>query len=185
MRRALGYLAGAGLLALAAGVALSTPHDDIIESPIPVRPAIGEPAAFGALALTVHEVSLSRVVELDVTRLTTAGVWLVAEVTVEGTTERTGVYVDVLIDGRRYPASGRADGTADETVVDADFPVTGAVLVELPADVQDLPGARTAVLRFSPRTDARLDAVIEVVVDLTALEIGDDLEVEAAREGER
>jgi hypothetical protein len=185
MRRAVGYLAGAGLLLLAFGVAYSTPHDDVIEGPIAVRPAIGQPAAFGDLAMTVHEVSLAREIEVDFTRLTTAGIWLVAEITVEGTTERTSVNVDVLIDGRRYPASGRADGTADEGVVDAAFPITGPVIVELPANVQDLPGARTAVLRFSPSGDARLDAVIEIVIDLTALEVVDDLEVEGARDGIR
>jgi hypothetical protein len=185
MRRAVGYLTGAGLLVLAFGVAFSTPHDDVIEGPIAVRPAIGEPAAFGDLAMTVHDVSLAREIEIDATRLTTAGIWLVAEVTVEGTTERTSVNVDVLIDGRRYPASGRADGTADESVVDAAFPITGAVIVELPADVQDLPGSRSSVLRFSPSGDPRLDGVIELVIDLTALDIADDLEVESARDGIR
>ena len=185
MRRPLAYLAGFGLLVLAFGVAFSTPHDDVIEGPIAVRPALGESAAFGDLALTVHEVSLAREIEVDLTRLTTAGIWFVAEVTVEGTTERTAVVVDVLIDGRRYPASGRAEGTADENVVDAAFPVTGPVVVELPADVLDLPGARSAVLRFSPRGDARLDGVIELVVDLTALEVDDRLEVDGVRDGIR
>jgi hypothetical protein len=185
MKRAVGYLAGAGLLLLAFGVAYTTPHDDVIEGPIPVRTSIGEPAAFGDLAMTVHDVSLARQITVDFTPLTTAGVWLVAEVTVEGTTERTPVNVDVLIDGRRYPASGRADGTADESVVEAAFPVTGPVIVELPADVLDLPGARSAVLRFSPSGDPRLDGVIELVVDLTSFEISDDLDVEGARDGVR
>jgi hypothetical protein len=185
MKRAVGYLVGAGLLVLAFGVAASTPADDVIEGPIPVRAALGEPAAFGDLALTVHDVALAREIEIDFTRLTTAGIWFVAESTVEGTTGRTAVNVDVLIDGRRYPASGRAGGTVDENVVEAAFPVTGAVIVELPADVLDLAGARSAVLRFSPSGDARLDGVIELVVDLTALEVADDLAIESARDGIR
>ena len=186
MRRSVGYLAGAGLLLLAFGVAFSTPHEDVIEGPIPARTVIGEQAAFGDLVATVHEVSLAREVEVDLTRLTTAGLWFVADVTVAATTERTLIQVDVLIDGVRYPASGRADRASIQGgVVDAGFPITGPVVVELPAEVQDLPGARSAVLRISPGGDSRLDGVIEVVVDLTSLEIAERTEVEGKRDGTR
>ena len=186
MRRGVGYLAGTGLLLLAFAVAYSTPDGDWIEGPMPARVQLGEEASVGSLVGTVHDVVLAREVEADLTRLTTAGVWLVAEVTVAGTTERTGVHVEVLIGGVQYPATGRADGASiDGGVVDAGLPRTGPTLVELPADVADLPGASTAVLRISPRFDSRLDGVIEVVVDLTALDVADRVVVEGARDGTR
>jgi hypothetical protein len=185
MRAGLGYLAGAGLLALALGVAYSTPDSDWVEGPMASRVQLGETVTVGDLVGTVHDVSLAREVEADFTTLTTAGIWFVTEFTVAGTTDRTGVRVDVFIDGVQYPATDRSDAVIDGSTVDAGLPRTGPSLVELPADVVDLPGASTAVLRISPRFDSRLDGVIEVVVDLTALELADRVEVESARDGIR
>ena len=185
MRRGVAYLAGASLVLLAFGVAFSAPDSDWVEGPMPARVQLGEQVAAGDLAGVVHDVSLAREVEIDFTRLTTAGVWFVAEMTVAGTTERSNVRVDVLIDGVLYPATGRTDATVGDAIVDPGLPRTGPALIELPAGVADLPGASAAVLRISPRLDSRLDGVIEVVVDLTALEVADRLEVDAARDGTR
>lgn len=185
MRRGVAYLAGAGLVLLAFGVAFSTPDSDWVEGPMPARVQIGETATVGDLVGTVHDVRLAREVEADFTRLTTAGVWFVADFTVAGTTERAGVRVDVLIDGVQYPATDRSDAVLDGSTVDAGLPRTGSSLVELPADIADRPGASAAVLRISPRLDSRLDGVIEIVVDLTALDVADRVEVEAARDGLR
>jgi hypothetical protein len=185
MRRGVSYLAGAGLLLLAFGVAYSTPESDWVEGPMASRVSLGQTVAVDDFVGTVHDVTLAREVDTDDGRLTTAGVWFVTEFTIAGTTERTGVRVDVLIDGKQYPATDRSDVVLDGSTVDAGLPRTGPSLVELPADVVDLPGASTAVLRISPRFDSRLDGVIEIVVDLTALAIADSVEVETARDGIR
>lgn len=184
MRPAVGYLAGAGLLVLTFGFAYSTPDGSFVTGPIATRAEVGAEAETGKLAATIHEVALAHEVEFDGDRLTTAGVWMIVDVTLEGTTQRTLTQVDVFVGGERYSASGRADGTVDGGVVDAGFPRTGSVLVELPADIQTLPGAGRAVLRISPGLDTRLDGVIELVVDLTRLDVADTATRDAVRDGD-
>ena len=108
------------------------------------------------------------------------------DATVQARTERSTVDVNVYIDGVRYPASGRISTDAvDGRVADAGFPVTGPVLVELPADIVERAGARSAIVRFSSGIDARLDSVIDVEVDLTSLQHDDRVDRESARDGER
>jgi hypothetical protein len=186
VRRSTGIAAGVGLVVLSFGVALSTPDSTVVEAPFGTRVEVGEEAVSQHLVATVREVSLAEEVELDFWRGTTSGVWLVVEATIGATRDRSLVEVDVLIDGARYPSTGRADSsTVDGGVVDAGFTVTGPILIELPADVQNLPGASTAVLRIAPGLDSRLDSVIELVIDLTALEVNDRVELDGRRDGSR
>lgn len=186
MRRALAVPAGLGLLLLAFGVAYSTPDDPQVQAPFVVTGGVGDEIVSQHLVVTVHEVSLAREVELDLWRGTTSGVWLVVDATAQARVERSNLAVDVYVDGVRYPASGRPGfDTLDAGVADAGFPVSGAVLVELPAGIQDHPGARSATLRFGQGLDVRLDSVIELDLDLTALGIADRAQVDTARAGER
>lgn len=184
--RALGVLAGIGLLIAAYAVAATTPGSQLVEAPFGSRGAVGEPISSSHLIATVHEVSLARQVELGFWRGTTAGVWFVAEATVEATVDPTLMNVDLFVDGVRYPATSRGEGdTVDANTVAARFPRTGPVLIELPADVAAVPGATSAVLRIGPFGDARLTGVVELVIDLTTLEILDQVELEPARDGSR
>lgn len=171
MRRALAVVAGLGLLAAAYAVTATTPGQPVLEAPFATPAVIGEEAVSRHLVVTVHEVVLADEIEIALWEGTTSGVWLAGELTVATTTEPRSVDLDVFIDGVRYPYSARID---DETVpgnlADTGLPMTGPFAVELPADVLEHPGARSAVIRIAPGGDSRLDSVVELTLDLTALD---------------
>lgn len=184
MRRGSAVPVGLGVLALAFGVAFTTPSDAQVEAPFAATGSLGEQIVSRHLLATADDVALAREVDLDGWTGTTAGVWLVVDATLEGRVARTTVDADVLIDGVRYASTSRTStDTVDGRVVDPGFPVTGSILVELPADVRDLPGARSAVLRIGPGGDSRLDSVIELTLDLTAIEVRETLERDTPRDG--
>jgi hypothetical protein len=186
MRRAVALPAGIGLLLLAFGVAYSTPGDPQVEAPFAVTGGVRDQIVSQHLVATVNDIGLADVVELGSWRGTTAGVWLVVDATIEARIERIGVEANLLIAGVRYPATSRTStDTVDGRVADAGFPVTGSILIELPADVRTMPGADTATLRLSPGIDPRLDSVIELTVDLSTLEVADRVQLETPREGIR
>ena len=186
LSRPLAIVAGIGLLAAAYGVAATTPTSQVVEAPFGSRGSIGDTITSSDLIATVHDASLANEVELGLWRGTTTGVWFVAEATIEATLTSRVIEIDLFIDGVRYVATGRGDGdTVDTNSVAVRFPTTGPLLIELPADVLDFPGARTAVLRISTFGDDRLEGVVEVVIDLTALDVDDRVELEPARDGSR
>jgi hypothetical protein len=186
MRAGIATLAGVGLLLAAFGLASTTPSDDVLQAPFAATGEVGDEIVSRSLVLTVHRVGLAREISVDGAEGTTAGVWLVVEATLAATRERTTVDADVLIDGVRYTASGRfSTETLADRVADVDLPTTGAIVIELPAGVRDLSGAAAAVLRVSASTDARLDSVAELPLDLTALEVEDLTQVDGVRDGPR
>jgi hypothetical protein len=186
MRPALALPAGLGLLLLAFGVAYSTPGDAQVQAPFPVTGEVGDQIVSQHLVATVNDVGLTEVVELDFWRGTTSGVWLVVDATIQARIERTGVDANVFIAGVRYAATNRTStDTVDGRVADAGFPVTGSILIELPADAQTMPGADSATLRISPGLNARLDSVIELRLDLTQLDVADRVALETPRDGIR
>ncbi|MGV3713009.1 hypothetical protein [Pseudolysinimonas sp.] len=190
MRPALAIPAGLALALLAFGVSFSAPDTSVMEAPFPTTGSIGDEIVSEHLVVTVHDVSLADEVELEswtgTWEGTTAGIWLVVEATVAGRVDRVNVDADVLIDGVQYPATGRIDTDAlNGRVADAGLPVSGPILIELPADVLEQGGARSAVLRIGPDGDVRLDAVVDVRLDLTALETQDRIVLEPARDGAR
>lgn len=186
MRRALGVPAGLGLLVLAFGVAYSAPGDPQVQQPFAVIGGVGDEIVSQHLVATVHEAGLAEVVQLDAWRGTTAGVWLVVDATVQARSERTTVDAKVFIDGALYPGTNRTStDTLDGRVADAGFPVSGAILIELPADVQTRPGASTATLQLSAGGDVRLDSVIELTLDLTDYPVEARIERDTPRDGAR
>ena len=183
--RGLGILAGVALLAAAYGVTATIPSSELVEAPFGVRGAVGDRIVSQHLIATVHEVFLADEVELDDWRGTTNGIWLVADATIVATLDREGVDVELYIDGVEYPSSSRSDSTVDSSVVDPGFPITGPILIEMPADAVDRPGAHAAVLRISTGSDPRLDSVIELVIDLTQLDKRGSVELDPTEPGER
>jgi hypothetical protein len=181
-----GILIGVALLAAAYGVSATIPSSELVEAPFGTRGAIGDRIVSQHLVATVHDVFLADEVELDSWGGTTNGVWLVIDATLEATVEREGVDVELYVDGVQYPSSSRADSsTVDGSVVDPGFPLTGPILIELPADIASQPGAHGAVLRISTGSDPRLDSVIELVIDLTQLETRGSVELDLTEPGER
>ena len=186
MTRARSALAGLGLLALAFGVAFSTPGTAQVEAPFAVSGDVGERVVSQHLVVTTHAMTLAHEVVVDTWVGTTSGVWLVVDATAEARTERSTLGTAVFIDGVEYGSTTRTSSdTLDGRVVDAGFPITGSVLVELPADILDRPGARSATVRFSTDGDVRLDSVIEMEVDLTALDVENRAERDVPRAGAR
>lgn len=186
MTRARSVLAGLGLLALAFGVAFSTPGAAQVEAPFVVSGTVGEQAVSQHVVVTTHGLTLAEEVVIDSWVGTTSGIWLVVDATAEARTERSTFGVTVFVDGVQYSSTSRTSSdTLDGRVVDAGFPMTGAVLVELPADILDRPGARSATVRFSTDGDVRLDSVVELGVDLTALDVERRAERDVPREGTR
>lgn len=186
MKPALALPAGLGLLLLAFGVAYSTPGDPQVQAPFAVTGGLGDQIVSQHLVATVNDVELADVVELNYWTGTTSGVWLVVDATVEARIERTGFDANLFIDGVRYAGTGRTStDTLDGRVADAGFPVTGSILIELPTDVQTMPGADSATLRLSPGIDARLDSVIELTLDLTQLDVAGRVALENPRAGAR
>lgn len=186
MTRARSALAGLGLLLLAFGVAFSTPGDAQVEAPFAVTGTVGDQVVSQHLVVSVHAMTLADEVVLDGWVGTTSGVWLVVDATAEARTETSTFGATVFVDGVTYASTPRTStDTLDGRVVDAGFPLTGSVLVELPADILDHPGARAATVRFSSDGDVRLDSVIEIGVDLTALDVATRVERDVPRAGAR
>lgn len=182
MRRVVALPVGIGLTLAAFAVASTTPSDDALQDPFPVTGQIGEVIASQHHVVTVHDAFLAREVTLDSWDGTTSGVWLVLDATLAARVERSTVAVDLFVDGVRYSGTNRADNdTLDSRVADAGLPLVGAMLLELPAGILEAPGARSATLRVSSDGDTRLDSVVELRLDLTALEISDHVELERPR----
>lgn len=185
MRARFAYPAGIGLVLLAFGVAFSTPANEQITEPFPVTGAVGDVLVSDYHVVTVHDVVLAEEVELGSWRGTTSGVWLVVDATVAARTQRLSMDANVFLDGIRYPGTDRIGiETLDGRVHDPGLPMTGVILVELPADVRERPGATSAVLRFGRGSDVRLDSVIELRLDLTTLETVERVEAERPQRGE-
>jgi len=180
VRRGLAVPAGIGLLLLAFGIAYTAPDDERAQAPFATRGTVGEELVARHHVATVHEVSLADRVEIDDWQGTTSGVWLVVDATLAARVETVTVVSSVFVGGVRYAGSSRPGiDTLDGRVADAGFPLRGAMLVELPRDILDVPAARAAVLRISGGGDARLDGVIELVLDLTTLEHVDRVQLSA------
>lgn len=182
MRRIVAVPVGVGLTLMAFAVASTTPSDDALQAPFPVTGRIGEAIASQHHVATVHDALLAREVTLDSWDGTTSGVWLVLDATLAARVERSTVAVDLFVDGVRYPGTSRVgNDTLDGRVADAGFPLVGAVLLELPAGILEVPGARSATLRISSDGDTRLDSVVELGLDLTSLEVRDHVDLERPR----
>lgn len=186
MNRGLALVAGLGLVALAFGVSATTPTQRAVEQPFATPAVLGEEAVSRHLLVTVHDVALADVIVLDAWTGTTSGVWLVGEATVTATTERRTLRVEGFLGDTRYIETRRPRrGLLSSGVVEAGFPITGPFAIELPADVLDRPEATGFVVRFGAGLDSRLDGVVELRVDLTALDHERRLVLDVVREGER
>lgn len=186
MRRAVAGPAALGLLVLAFGVAYSSPGEREAQAPFAVTGDVGDQIVSQHLVATVHDAALAEVVELGSWRGTTSGVWLVVDATLQARVERSTVDVKVFVDGVHYPSTSRTGtDTVDGRIADAGFPVTGSILVELPADVQGRPGAAGATLQISTGGDVRLDSVIELTLDLTGYPVEPRVQRDTARDGAR
>lgn len=182
LSRALAPLVALALVVAASLVAATTPTQDALEEPFATRGEPGERLTGRTLEATLLDARLADEVRGPDWRGTTDGVWLVVELEVAAVLEQSSVEVDLLVGDRRYASSSRPSSDAlDQRVVEPRLLQRGVALIELPASLVDDPHAASAVLRLSPRLDARLDSVLEVPLDLAALPHDDVVEFDPPR----
>jgi hypothetical protein len=168
MRPWLAWSIGVGLLAAAWVVTAVTPGEDIAEAPFPVAAPIGESASGRTITAAVTG---ARLTDRAVAEGWYAdGTWLVVDVTAAAVREEGTLLrgITFTLDGRTYRASERPAPYFDSIVgasLVPGLPQEGSVAFELP---QDAGGA--GMLRLSADTETRLDSVIEVPIDLDAID---------------
>jgi hypothetical protein len=182
MRPWLVWAIGVGLVAAAWVVVQITPDDDIAVEPFVVTAAVGEQADARRFAVTVTDTHLAD------TAVSGGwygdGTWLVVDLEVTGLgTERNAlgaggalIVAEYVVDGVSYRASERPTSIF-RSRPHVDLSRVGSVAFELPAALAESEGT----LRLSGSDDTRLDAVVEVPIDLGALDR--EAEVELIPEG--
>ncbi|UYO97530.1 DUF4352 domain-containing protein [Microbacterium sp. M28] len=174
MNRALPWLLTAALLVSAWLVALVTPDDSAFVAPFVVRTSIGEEAVGRDLALTVQDVRMAESISAP-GGWTAEGTWLLVDVDAEATLEQYGTLLGgatLTIGDRSFRASDRPESIFKTRLVTG-IPKSGTIAFELPADA--LSG--TGILQLSSQEDTRADSVIELEIDLDALDPVADAEI--------
>jgi hypothetical protein len=173
MRAWIAWSVGVALLAAAWLVALVTPPEDAAEAPFPVTADLGEEVSTRTITATVQD---ARVAEHVTARGWEAdGTWVVVDLDVAATTDERGARLrgaTLTIGERTYRASERPRSLF-EADLRAGIPQRGSLAFEVPAGAAD----DAAVLRLSEDSETRLDALIEVPVDLGSVEHVTDAEL--------
>jgi hypothetical protein len=175
--------AGVGLAALlfASGViANGMPDESVRDAPFEVRGALGETLTGRNLTATVTG---ARFVQQPRGELwgepwaaESGGVWLVVDTEaacVVSLCQLQSVMLDV--DGTRWSVSERPSSlSVAQTPLAAGIPTAGALLFEVPAELAseaaESAAPITARLRLGVGSDTRLDSLLVIEIDLTALQ---------------
>lgn len=170
------------ILAVAALVLHTTPSREVQQSAIVVPGVVGEPTSGRNIRATVHSVSVAESVTAgNGWAGSTPGVWVVVDLTVQALVvdEKTALGTAVLRVGDvSFRASIRPQkGTVAENRLATGVPLNGPLMFEVPTDVVARTAAKTATLEFATDSDPRVDSLLVVPVDLTALVVQPDLEV--------
>lgn len=172
-------VSGLGLLAILGVAGLVqhlAPAEDDWQAPIPVVGAVGERLEGRNIAATVTDARLADVVSSQNGWVgETEGVWLVVDASVEAVVDETVgarlATTSLRIGDDEFSASTRPgfDSLADASL-SVGIPLTGVLVFELPADLLDRQGVSEATLQLGAATDVRLDSVVEVPLDLGAVD---------------
>lgn len=178
MKRALSWLAGLALIALAAAVGHVALSDDEQQAPFVVPAALGERADARTFAVTVRDVRLADEVR-DAEGWSASGNWLVVHLDAEVLDRETASILSLTeVDlGDRAIAASERPASLQSFPLDVGLERAGSLAFELPADAT----AGTATLRIARSLDDRLDSVVELPVELDALERATTLELEETR----
>lgn len=159
------WTVGAGILVLAWGVVQITPDEDAAVEPFRVPAAVGETAAARAFDVAVSD---PRVGDRAVAGAWAAdGTWLVVDITATARIDEEGAllsHAELVVDGVAYRASERPDSFFRSPLA-VGIPRSGSLAFELPRDV----AARTGTLALGLSDETRLDSMVEVPIDLSAL----------------
>lgn len=162
MRPWLAWTTGVALLVAAWAVALVTPPEDAAEAPFVTMAEIGEETSTRTLTATIRDVRVAeRVTALG---WEAEGTWVVVDLDIAATTDEDGSTLagaTLTIDGRTYRASERPDSLLGAGL-NVGIPQSGSLAFEVPDDAAD----ESAALHLSEGWEIRLDALIELTVDL-------------------
>lgn len=178
-RRPLAILTALALVALAFLVARTEPQEELGFAPFAVRVGLGEVGEGRGLQAVVDDARLADLVRLERWTGTTTGVWLVVDTRMATTENPSLAHATVWVGERHWKASNRPGlGAMHATTLEPGLPQAGAFVFELPREVLEEAGATRAVVRLADSGDTRLITVIEVGLDLTALDHVGELELE-------
>jgi len=171
LRRPAAVLLALVMVALAFAVARTEPQEETGFAPFAVRVEPGQLGEGRGLQAGLDRALLADVVSLDDWTGETTGVWLVAEVRMATTENPSLAYATLHVGDRRWLASNRPGlGGMQSGPLDPGLPIAGTFVFEVPAELVDDPAAHHAVLRLADDGDTRLITVIEVELDLSALD---------------
>lgn len=165
--RGQGWVIGVALVVVAWGVALVTPGPDQVQAPFVISVEPGETGAGRNIAITVDAVHRAETAT-DGT-WSADGNWLVIDLAAAAVLNEQGTllsHVEFEIDGRTFRASERPESMLGASL-SVGIPRTGSVAFELPDDLDE----GTGTVRFALNPDTRVDSVIEVTLDLGAIDV--------------
>jgi len=178
------------ILSVAAVVMHSAPDRDLQQSPIRVAATLGEPASGRNIHATVHSVAVAETVTAgNGWAGTTAGLWVVVDLSVEAVVDDVGAALGTAVlrvGDTSYSASTRpGDATVAAVGLTTGIALTGPLMFELPTDVVSSDAAATASLELATNSDPRVDSLLVVPVDLAALEVRENIDVDFPEWGVR
>ncbi|GAA2228289.1 hypothetical protein N1031_05445 [Herbiconiux moechotypicola] len=169
------------VLVVAGVVAHTAPTDAGWQAAIPVSGQLGERVVGRNIAATVDEVRVAeRVVASNGWAGETTGVWVVVDATVESVVDDFGALLgtaQLRVGDVVYSASDRPDlGTLAGDSLATGIPTSGPLMFEVPRAVLQSEEAAHATVQLAINSDPRADSMIEVPIDLTALELQSSIE---------
>ncbi|MCS5720108.1 hypothetical protein N1027_18410 [Herbiconiux sp. CPCC 205763] len=182
-RHALNALALVAVLVVAGVVSHTAPTEAFWQSPVPVTGALGEPVTGRNIQATVTRVRAAESVTAS-TGWTgeTTGVWVVVDASVATVVTDYGTLLgtaQLQIGDRVYSASERPDyGTIAQKSLYTGIPSTGPLMFEVPRDILSDAAARDAQIQLAVDSDPRVDSLVVVPVDLTALPVEPSIETD-------
>jgi hypothetical protein len=180
-RHVLNAAALVAVLVVARIVSHTAPSEAFWQAPIPVSGVVGEEVTGRNIQATVTQVRAADSVTAS-TGWTgeTTGVWVVVDASVAAVVTDYGALLgtaQLQIGDRVYSASERPDyGTIARKSLYTGIPSTGPLMFEVPRDILSEAAAKDAQIQLAVDSDPRVDSLVVVPVDLTALEVEPSIE---------
>lgn len=167
MKRVLAWIAGLAMVALAAAVGSLTLQDSQTQAPFVLDATLGERAEGRQFAATITEVQRAERISDD-SGWQAEGDWLVVDLEAEAIGTEVGALLNLaeVHVGERIISASERPASLDGQVIYVRVPQSGSLAFELPEDA-----AGIVTLRLGRNLEPRLDSVIELPIDLDALEV--------------
>jgi len=164
-------------------VAHTSPNEEEWQAAMPVTGEFGEVLTGRDIEATVHGVQLAdEVVAYTGWAGPTSGVWVVVDASVAAVVTDNTVGIgaaELQVGSVIYTASDRPDfGSLLPHSLTTGIHLRGPLMFEIPRELLDSDAAASAIVRLGRDSETRLDSVIEVPVDLTALKVAASIETD-------